>query len=69
MQIVDEKDWKLFRAKIGGWQERYIGKLNAEYVSLLSSKKEASEIFWGLENRINKDKRSIAISSKVISSL
>ena len=32
-----KKDWVLFRSKIAGWQEAYIGKLNKEYIELLSS--------------------------------
>jgi len=40
-----EKDWKLFRKKIAGWQEAYMDKLNRSYIDLLSEDKEASEKF------------------------
>ena len=31
MNRFSEKDWKLFRRKIVGWQEAYMDKLNKEY--------------------------------------
>lgn len=27
MNMVSEKDWKLFRSKLPGWQEAYMDKL------------------------------------------
>ena len=30
-----EKDWKLFRKKLGRWQEAYMDKLVEEYKSIL----------------------------------
>ena len=30
-----EKDWKLFRKKLGGWQESYMDKLVEEYKSIM----------------------------------
>lgn len=53
-----EKDWKLFRSQIGTWQEKYMERLNKEYIELLSQDKLASDKFWELEKRIKKDKRS-----------
>ena len=58
---VSEQDWKLFREKVPDWQERYMARLNREYSNLLSSDGEASEIFWALENRIKRDKKSIGV--------
>ena len=52
-----ESDWKLFRKKVVGWQENYMAKLCAEYVSLLQSNEDASEKFWALEKRIKRDKK------------
>ena len=52
-----ESDWKLFRKKVVGWQEIYMAKLCAEYVSLLQSNEDASEKFWALEKRIKRDKK------------
>lgn len=52
-----EKDWKLYRKKIVGWQESYLEKLCKEYVKLLSSDVDASEKFWKLEKRLKQDKK------------
>ena len=30
-----EKDWHLFRKKIRGWQDAYMGKLVQEYMEIL----------------------------------
>lgn len=40
-----EKDWKLFRNKIAGWQEAYMDRLNKEYIKLLGEDKNASAKF------------------------
>lgn len=59
---VKEKDWKLFRAKLSGWQENYMDKLNKEYIEILSdSSKLASEKFWELDKRIRKDKKDTGV--------
>ncbi len=58
---VLESDWKLFRKKIPVWQEIYINKLNNEYIAILKTKENPSEIFWKLEERINKDKKSVGV--------
>jgi hypothetical protein len=56
----------IFQRKVGTylkkllpkWQETYMERLIKEYISLLNEEKLASEKFWELEKRINKDKRS-----------
>lgn len=58
MKQANEKDWKLFRNRLPGWQEAYMGKLIEEYKALLSSEGQASEKFWALEKRIKQDKRN-----------
>lgn len=52
-----KKDWKLFRDKIGTWQERYMEKLVMEYSALLNDNLPASSKFWELEQRIRQDKK------------
>lgn len=52
-----EKDWKLFRSRVSGWQKAYMDRLNKEYIELLSGEGNASDKFWALEERINKDKK------------
>lgn len=54
---VSKSDWKLFRARIGDWQEAYMECLVKEYVDLLSGTENASDKFWKLEEQIKKDKK------------
>ena len=61
MNGVNESDWKLFRKKLPGWQEVYMGKLNQEYAAILAGPGLASEKFWKLEKRINSDKRCTVV--------
>ncbi len=56
MEVL-KSDWKLFRARIGDWQEAYMERLVKEYVKLLSGSESASDKFWKLEERIKKDKK------------
>lgn len=58
MYEISKKDWKLFREKLPGWQEKYMERLCKEYIAFLSAENEkASEKFWGLEKRIKMDKK------------
>ena len=41
MNRFSEKDWKLFRKKIPGWQEAYMDKLNKEYIENLNGEGES----------------------------
>ena len=53
-----KKDWKLFREKIGHWQEAYMEILNRRYIALLSNEElPASERFWKLQQAIRADRR------------
>ena len=54
---ISKADWKLFREKIGEWQETYMEQLNREYIEILSSDKAASEKFWALDDRMKEDKK------------
>ena len=55
---ISKKDWKLYREKIGGWQEKYIDYLNKEYIKLLSDETmNPGNRFWELEKRIKKDRQ------------
>lgn len=54
---VSKSDWKLFRARIGDWQEAYMERLVKEYMDLLDGEENASDKFWRLEERIKKDKK------------
>ena len=57
MVEISKADWKLFRERMGNWQERYMEKLSKEYVKLLTSPGNASDHFWELEKRIKQDKK------------
>lgn len=61
MNRFSEKDWKIFRSKIPGWQEAYMDKLNKEYMEILSGEGNPSDRFWKLEERINKDKKDCGV--------
>ena len=54
---VSKSDWKLFRTRIGYWQEAYMERLVKEYMDLLVRAENASDKFWKLEERIMKDKK------------
>lgn len=55
---LSKKDWKLFREKIGHWQEAYMEILNQTYIALLSNEElPASERFWKLQQAIQADRR------------
>lgn len=57
MNNVNEKDWKLFKKLVPLWQERYIQKINKEYIDILSKTNSSAQNFWELENRIRQDKK------------
>ena len=55
---ISKKDWKLYREKLPGWQERYMEGLVKEYIEMLSDDDmPASEKFWTLEKRIKNDRK------------
>ena len=53
MYDVKESDWKLLRKLVPGWQERYMDKLNKEYIEILSRDCNPSTNFWELKKRID----------------
>lgn len=54
---IKKSDWKLFRERLPGWQEKYIERLIREYAQLLQSDLPASTKYWELEDRIKQDRR------------
>ncbi len=54
---IKKSDWKLFRERLPGWQEKYMEKLVKEYADYLRSDLPASTKFWEMEKRIKEDKR------------
>ncbi len=65
MDRFSEKDWKLFRSKITGWQEAYMERLNKKYIELLGAEGNASDKFWSLEKRIREDKKSCGVQCEM----
>ena len=65
---IKKSDWKLFRERIGDWQEEYMEKLCKEYVSLLESDEPASSRFWEMEKRIKEDKRNPGVRLRLVKS-
>lgn len=55
---LKEKDWKLLRKKLPGWQEAYMDGLVEEYREILNSPGLSSEKFWALKKRIRDDQKN-----------
>ena len=60
-----KKDWKLYREKVPGWQENYMGRLIEDYVSYLSSTEPASTKFWTMEKRMKQDKKTPGVCIEI----
>ena len=56
-----ERDWKLFRERIAGWQEAYMERLIGDYVAILTSGGNPSDRFWALERRVNADRNAAGV--------
>ena len=55
---ISKSDWKLFRVKLSGWQEKYMERLVREYATVLTDEtRRASDKFWELEERIKTDRQ------------
>ena len=65
MPQFNEADWKLFRTRLPGWQEEYMDRLNREYAAILAGSGKASEKFWALEEKINRDKRTVSVTARM----
>lgn len=55
---VSDYDWRLYKSLLPKWQERYMAKLNKEYIALLNENNNPSTNFWKLEKRIHHDIKS-----------
>lgn len=62
---ISKHDWKVFREKLPQWQERYMERLNQEYMEILSGNGNASDKFWALDERIKQDKRRPGVLASV----
>ena len=57
-----EADWKLFRKRVADWQEACMERLDRQYVEMLTSDQSASERFWAVWDRIQKDTELLGVS-------
>ena len=62
-----EKDWKLFRKKLGSWQEAYMDKLIEEYKDILNSDTSSSDKYWALRKKIYEDYKSPVVLARDVS--
>ena len=56
-----ESDWKLFRQRLPGWQERHMQKLLDEYAAIIAGAGNPSAKFWTLEECLRKDIRHAGV--------
>lgn len=62
-----EKDWKLFKKKLGGWHEAYMDKLIEEYKDILNSDVSSSDKYWALRKKIYEDYKSPGVLARDVS--
>ena len=60
-----EKDWKLFRKRLPGWQERHMQSLLDEYAAIIAADAKPSTKFWKLEERLKKDVRHVGVLARM----
>ena len=63
MYSVKESDWKLFRKLLPEWQERFMGRLHGEYATMIAGQEHASDRFWKLQKRLQKDVRKVGVQA------
>jgi len=61
MCSVKESDWKLFRKLIPEWQERFMARLLGEYSKMIAGQGLASDRFWNLQKRLQKDVQKVGV--------
>ena len=65
MYSVKESDWKLFRKLLPEWQERFMGRLLDEYSTMIAGQGLASDRFWRLQERLQKDVRKTGVRTEM----
>ena len=61
MYSVKESDWKLFRKLLPKWQERFMERLLCGYAKMIAGQGLASDRFWKLQKRLQKDVRKVGV--------
>lgn len=62
-----EKDWKLFKKKLGGWQEAYMDRLIEEYKDILNSDASSFDKYCTLRKKIYDDYKSPGVLARDVS--
>lgn len=62
-----EKDWTLFKKKLGGWQKAYMDRLIEEYKDILNSDASSSDKYWSLRKKIYDDYKSPGVLARDVS--
>lgn len=62
-----EKDWTLFKKKLGGWQKAYMDRLIEEYKDILNSDALSSDKYWTLRKQIYNDYKSPGVLARDVS--
>lgn len=57
-----EKDWELYKSKLGKWQEDYADRLIKEYMKILTGKGSAAERLAALKGRTEGDFAGIGLT-------
>jgi hypothetical protein len=65
MYTVKESDWKLFRKLLPEWQERFMERLLGEYSTMIAGQGLASDRFWRLQKRLQKDVRKTGVRAEM----
>lgn len=58
---VLEKDWKIYKQRLGDQQDRHIGRLLEEYREIIDSDLKNSDKFWEIQKRINEDRKNVGV--------
>ena len=61
---IKETDWKLYRSRIGDWQEAFMEGLLNEYMAIINDEKLPSERFWELHHRIKEDSTKTGVIAR-----
>lgn len=61
---IKETDWKLYRSRIGDWQEAFMERLLNEYTAIINDENLPSERFWELHDKIKEDSTKTGVIAR-----
>ena len=62
--VFQESDWKLYRSRRPAWEEAYLERKIREYAALLAGPEKASDKFFALGKKIEKDQRQLYVKER-----